>query len=101
MSTIFKTLEALLAEVEAAPSSPASHPRARGTSRLQRATPPPLSAPPLPEEEPLANMLPAPPTVGVRRPSSVTIDVAQAQQGVIWAEVLGKPRAMRPWQPRP
>jgi len=37
---------------------------------------------------------------GVRRSSPVSINIGQAQQGVVWAEVLGRPRAMKPWSPR-
>ena len=110
MSIVLEVLRALLSETEASnggsspkgPSIPvASYPRARGTSRLQKSPPPaPIASTlTLPEESPIT-LLPAPPIAGIRRPSPVSINLTQAQQGVVWAEVLGKPRAMKPWSPR-
>lgn len=109
MSIVVELLRALLSETEASsdgsPKGPAmplaTYTRARGTSRLQKSPPPaPMAfALPQPEESPQA-LLPDPPMAGVRRSSPVSINIVQAQQGVVWAEVLGRPRAMKPWSPR-
>ncbi|MBS3873897.1 MAG: hypothetical protein KGZ92_08015 [Firmicutes bacterium] len=110
MSIISEVLKSLLSETEDAAGasrpkavtlSTSSYPRARGTSRLQKA-PPPAPTPyalSLAEEPPLAS-LPESSATETRRTRPLTFNVKEVQQGVLWAEILGKPRAMRPWSPR-
>ena len=109
MSIIAELLRALLSETEASNAGIpkgqtmplATYARARGASRQQKSPPPaPMATDFLSPEESRMSLFPDPPMAGVRRSSSVSINIGQAQQGVVWAEVLSRPRAMKPWSPR-
>ncbi|MBS3984310.1 MAG: hypothetical protein KGZ66_01740 [Selenomonadales bacterium] len=87
---------------------PEYYPRNYGPTRPRRTQPAveqkrePIPAPPAwqpvaPVAQQMAASSPDMPPVRVARPA-VAIDQQAARLGVVWAEILGAPRARRPWE---